>query len=186
MTLLTAVLSTVVSSVTMALDDPVPVHRPGCQHLYTVAQGERPARYIYRGTRHVTLANYHTLGRMEMCQRHKRRDQPLVRSYNRRLGAEHRARVIAARTVWQSAVASWYDDSGVTGCGFHAAYGIATFVVGCGGTVTLRGPGGRVVRATRDDSGPYVSGRTFDLDPVTRDALGCGDLCQVDWSIEST
>lgn len=163
-----------------------PAHhqRPGCPQLYTVAQGERPAVMIYQGTRRVTLQNLRAMGRMEMCQRYKKRDQPIVRSFDRRLASEHAARMEAASTPWQGpAIASWYDDSGTTGCGFHAAYGIATFVVGCGGTVLLKGPGGAVVRATRDDSGPYVAGRTFDLDPATKAALGCSDLCDVQYAI---
>jgi rare lipoprotein A (peptidoglycan hydrolase) len=32
-----------------------------------------------------------------------------------------------------------------------------------------------------DDRGPYVSGRTFDLNVNLRDAIGCPDLCDVTW-----
>jgi hypothetical protein len=165
--------------------DAIHIHhhsRPGCPKTYTVAMGERAARYIYRGTRHVTMKNYRALGRYEMCQRNKRRDQPVVRAYDRHQWLLHRERVIEANRQWSSAIASWYDDSGTTGCGFHTTYGIATFTVGCGGHVILRGPGGEVT-ATRDDSGPYVSGRAFDLNPTTKAALGCSDLCSVEYSI---
>jgi hypothetical protein len=160
-------------------------HRSGCPQLYSVSQGERPAVHIYRGTRRVTLQNLRTMGRMEMCQRYKKRDQPIVRVFDRRLASAHAARVEAADTPWQGpAVASWYYDAGTTGCGFHATYGIATFVTGCGGIVRLRNPStGAVVIATRDDSGPYVAGRTFDLDPATKAALGCSDLCDVQYAL---
>jgi hypothetical protein len=169
--------------ITVATIMPAPVtHHPGCTKTYTVAMGERAARSTYAGTRHVTMKNLRALGRYEMCQRNKRRDQPILRDYDRRLDRLHKVRVTDASASWSNAVASWYDDSGTTGCGFHATYGIATFVVGCGGSVRLRGPGGTVT-AIRDDSGPYVSGRTFDLDPVTKAALGCSDLCTVEYSI---
>lgn len=82
-------------------------------------------------------------------------------------------------------LASWYYDQGLpTGCGFHATYGIATLLPGvpCGGKVRICHNSSCVI-ATRDDSGPYVSGRTFDLDPVTRNALGCGGLCEVTYAI---
>lgn len=155
-------------------------HRP-CDKLFTVKMDERAANAVYRGTRHVTLRNLRLLGYMERCQRNPSA-QWFARSYNRARWQQHFRRVQDASTPWRHAIASWYYDSGTTGCGFHATYGIATFVVGCGGTVRLKGPGGAVVTATRDDSGPYVGGRTFDLDPSTKAALGCGDLCDVQWA----
>lgn len=176
-----AILAAVASIGTITIPAIHTHHHPGCPVVYTIAQGERPARIIYSGTRHVTRANFFTLGRMEMCQ-HTKKDQAIVRTYNHQLADEHTQRVIEANRVWSSAIASWYYDAGTTGCGFHATYGIATFIVPCGGQVILRGPGGEVT-ATRDDSGPYISGRTFDLDPVTKAALGCGDLCDVQYSI---
>jgi hypothetical protein len=155
--------------------------RPGCPKTFTLAMGERATRHIYAGTRHVTRENHRALHRYVKCQRN-RHNRPKLRVYDRQLRREHDQRVIEANRHWYYAIASWYYDAGTTGCGFHATYGIATFVVGCGGHVILRGPGGEVT-ATRDDSGPYVSGRTFDLDPVTKAALGCSDLCTVQYSI---
>ncbi len=96
------------------------------------------------------------------------------------------------RRVWKAksksapmhgpAIASWYNDAGGTGCGFHATYGIATLIAPCGSRVQICN-GSTCIVATRDDSGPYVAGRTFDLDPSSRAALGCGGLCSVRWRL---
>lgn len=75
-------------------------------------------------------------------------------------------------TAMHPAVASWYyDDTGATGCGFQAEYGVANKTLPCGTKVTLS-YGGRTVVATVDDRGPYIPGRTYDLGINTRNALG--------------
>jgi rare lipoprotein A len=68
-------------------------------------------------------------------------------------------------------VASWYYDAGNTACGFHATYGVANKTLPCGTRVTLS-YGGRTVVATVDDRGPYVYGRSFDLNQNTARYLG--------------
>jgi rare lipoprotein A len=68
-------------------------------------------------------------------------------------------------------VASWYYDGGDTACGFHATYGVANKTLPCGTKVTLS-YGGHTVVATVDDRGPYVYGRTFDLNQNTARYLG--------------
>lgn len=68
-------------------------------------------------------------------------------------------------------VASWYYDGGATACGFHATYGVANRALPCGTHVTMR-RGGRVVTAVVDDRGPYVWGRSWDLNQNTAAALG--------------
>jgi rare lipoprotein A len=72
-------------------------------------------------------------------------------------------------------VASWYYDGGATGCGFHAGLGVANKSLPCGTHVTF-GYGGRTVTAVVDDRGPYVGGRTFDLNQNTAAALGFGGV----------
>jgi rare lipoprotein A len=69
------------------------------------------------------------------------------------------------------AIASWYYDAGSTACGFHATYGVANRTLPCGTKVTLS-YGGRTVIATVDDRGPFVSGRSFDLNQNTARNLG--------------
>jgi rare lipoprotein A len=68
-------------------------------------------------------------------------------------------------------VASWYYDAGQTACGFHAGYGVASKSLPCGTRVTFS-YGGRSVVAVVDDRGPYVAGRTYDLNQNTAATLG--------------
>jgi rare lipoprotein A (peptidoglycan hydrolase) len=88
--------------------------------------------------------------------------------------------VTAPPPSMQPAVASWYNDAGQTACGFHARLGFASRWLPCGARVLMRGPGGSVI-AVMQDRGPYVGGRTFDLNPALKAALGCGDLCTLAW-----
>jgi len=78
------------------------------------------------------------------------------------------------------AVTSWYYDGGNTASGFHAYYGVANLSLPCGTTVSLSS-GGRTVQAVVDDRGPYVGGRTWDLNQNTAAALGFGGVGMV-WS----
>ena len=82
--------------------------------------------------------------------------------------------------VFRQALASWYDDSGSTACGFHAGYGVANKDLPCGTQVTFR-YGGHTVTATVDDRGPYVGGREYDLNQNTAAALGFSGVDTV-WS----
>jgi rare lipoprotein A len=74
-------------------------------------------------------------------------------------------------TVFEQAIASWYYDSGNTACGFHARFGVASPGLPCGTKVTFRS-GASQVTATVDDRGPFVSGRSWDLNQNTAAALG--------------
>jgi rare lipoprotein A (peptidoglycan hydrolase) len=82
--------------------------------------------------------------------------------------------------VYQQQLASWYDDGGTTACGFHATYGVANLSLPCGTKVNFE-YGGRTVEAVVDDRGPYVGGRTWDLNQNTAAALGFGGVGAV-WS----
>ncbi len=75
-------------------------------------------------------------------------------------------------------VASWYYDQGNTACGFHATYGVANRTLPCGTKVTIS-YGRRTVVATVDDRGPYVYGRSFDLNQNTARFLGMWGVAQV-------
>jgi hypothetical protein len=78
-------------------------------------------------------------------------------------------------TVFSQAVASWYQDAGSTACGYHAYYGVANLSLPCGTKVTFTYHG-RTVTATVDDRGPYIAGRTWDLNQNTAGALGFGGV----------
>ena len=81
---------------------------------------------------------------------------------------------------WRSRPPSWYYDAGATASGRHYRYGFASLRYGSewGKHVRfcyrMRCTTGRL-----DDHGPYIAGRTFDLNPALKQALGCSDLCAV-------
>lgn len=80
----------------------------------------------------------------------------------------------------QEALASWFEDAGATACGTHYALGFAHVAgIPCGARVEFCAV--RCVIGVREDSGPYVAGREFDLNPGLKAALGCSDLCRVRW-----
>jgi hypothetical protein len=83
---------------------------------------------------------------------------------------------------FHQSVASWYDDSGATACGFHAGLGVANKTLPCGTKVTFR-YGGRTVTATVDDRGPFVAGRDWDLNQNTAAALGMDGVVTLDSSV---
>ncbi|MCL2418134.1 MAG: septal ring lytic transglycosylase RlpA family protein [Conexibacteraceae bacterium] len=85
-------------------------------------------------------------------------------------------------TALTPAVASWYYDAGNTACGFHAYYGVANKTLPCGTHVTIS-YGGRSVVATVDDRGPYVYGRSFDLNQNISRYLGMYGVATVLTSI---
>lgn len=145
-----------------------------CSKTYTTRMADRAIRVTYSGTRTVTHRERKRLWLYLRCQR-RPWNKPVVWRYWQTRTHAWKLRLNPPMTG--PVTASWYYDAGTTGCGFHASYGIATFVVPCGGHVLLR-YGSRTVLATRDDSGPYVGGRVFDLDPATKAALGCSDLCR--------
>lgn len=97
-----------------------------------------------------------------------------VRFSGDRVNAKSTAPVGSVST-YSPSVASWYSDGGSTACGFHAYYGVANRSLPCGTRVQFE-YGGRTVTATVDDRGPYVGGRTWDLNQNTAGALGFGGV----------
>ena len=83
----------------------------------------------------------------------------------------------------RSALASWYADDGPGACGYGAQGGLrfASLILRCGTRIRICHRG--CVTATMSDHGPYVAGRTFDLNVNLRNAIGCGDLCTVRWRL---
>ena len=75
-------------------------------------------------------------------------------------------------------VASWYYDYGNTACGFHAEYGVANKTLPCETHVRISYDG-RSVEATVDDRGPYVYGRSYDLDQTVSRVLGMSGVATV-------
>jgi hypothetical protein len=149
-----------------------PAHkRAACQRTYTVAMGVRAIDATFSGGLPANTGQTARLRRYIRCQRNR-----AARPYLRHLWTAH----ATPAPMLGPATASWYYDAGSTGCGFHAALGVATLIAPCGSRLRICN-GSACIVATRDDSGPYVAGRTFDLDPSARAALGCADLCAVTW-----
>lgn len=155
-----------------------PAHHPGCHRTFTVRMAMIATDATFRGTKDVSRAEWRREFYYQRCQRNPQA-RPFV-AWDRRQD----------RAQWQErrnpplhgpVIASWFDDSGATACGTHYTYGFASLFLPCGATVTMRGPSGALVRATMEDHGPYVGGRTFDLNPGLKAALGCGDICSVWW-----
>ncbi len=164
----------IVASIALALSPAAHHHNPaGCERTYTVSMAVRAIDATYGSDLPATVSQTGRLKRYIRCQR-----SPAAEPY---LLGVWKGQSTAA-PLQGPAVASWYDDGGSTGCGFHASYGVATFVGPCGSRVQICN-GSNCIVATRDDSGPYVGGRTFDLDPAARAALGCSDLCAVTWRL---
>lgn len=158
-----------------------PAARP-CDQLFTPEMGRRAALAVYRGTRRVSRRNLRLLGYLERCQRDPS-NQPRVRAYDRARGREHDARIRVSETPPLSyAVASWYEDAGNTASGYHVYYGVANKDLAFG-TRVLFIYRGRSVEAIVDDRGPYIAGRTWDLNQNTAGALGFGGVDTVGYHI---
>jgi hypothetical protein len=82
-----------------------------------------------------------------------------------------------------TAVASWYYDAGQTASGLHYQLGFAALIFGSAWGTPVRFCAVRCATGRLDDHGPYVGGRTFDLNPALKAALGCGDICTVQWRV---
>lgn len=152
-----------------------------CEKTFTVKMGTRAVRAVYAGTRRVHMRERRMLGRIIRCQRNPAA-QPFLRAYT----ARHRHAWVLRRTAPPApvygALASWYEDAGATASGWHAYYGVANKVLPFGTRVTIA-YGGREIVAVVDDRGPYVGGRSWDLNQNTAAALGFGGVGYVRTSI---
>lgn len=83
---------------------------------------------------------------------------------------------------YHRAVASWYNDAGSTASGWHARYGVANKYLKFGTRIKFLYRH-RKVTAIVDDRGPYVAGRTWDLNQNTAHALGFDGVQTVSYQI---
>jgi hypothetical protein len=97
------------------------------------------------------------------------------------------AAILPTRAHAQQSVMSWYDDAGQTASGLHYTYGFAA--CGYGDCVPM---GTKIkfclhgcVIGQRDDSGPYIAGRAFDLNQNIAAAIGlqAAGVAAVHWQI---
>jgi hypothetical protein len=163
------------------LTGPHPDRDRGCHKTFTVRMDTRAARAIYRGTRPVSGAQTRLLERLERCQRPVDRPRAhRAHAYNVARRREWAQRRLDAQLI--PAIASWYDTEGVGACGYgtvQSGYRFASLFLACGTRIVICHYG--CVVATMSDHGPYIAGRTFDLNVNVRDAIGCGGICLVRW-----
>lgn len=74
-------------------------------------------------------------------------------------------------SAWSSAVVTWYDDKGGTSAGKNYTYRCAHKTLPFGTLVEIS-YNSKTITCVVDDRGPYVEGRTFDLNRAAADALG--------------
>lgn len=159
--------------------------RPGCAKTYSVAMVELAIHAAYSGTRDVSRRDIEHLRHFIYCRRN-----PMAWHYLRwELGFSRSQWNARRNPPLDYAVASWYDDGGSTASGFHSYYGVAVCGSGGGPCVSFGTKirfclNGRCVEAVADDHGPYVSGRSFDLNQNTAAALGFDGVGVVGYHIE--
>lgn len=82
------------------------------------------------------------------------------------------------------AVASWYEDGGSTASGRHYWYGFASLMFGSDWGQRVRFCfGRRCITGRLDDHGPYVYGRSFDLNQNIAGALGFSGVNQIRYRV---
>lgn len=155
-----------------------PNPHPGCPKTFTYHMDTRAAVAVYQFN-HVSQSNTRMLARIARCQRVHDNKQRAAR-FNRSQRALWHQRQLDANM--SHAVASWYNIDGTGSCGVgsvQAGYRFASLILRCGAVIRICHIG--CVDATMSDHGPYVSGRTFDLNVNLRDAISCSDICDVRW-----
>jgi hypothetical protein len=158
----------------------VPRHR-FCPKAFSLAMFDRAADRVYGSTRTPPVGSYGALWRFARCQR-----PPGSETWARRLwGRERSSWKVRRHPPMSTAVASWYQDAGATASGAHYFYGFASLILNFGTRVEFCYPAGSThcVVGTMDDHGPYVGGRTFDLNQNLASALGFGGVDVVAWRV---
>lgn len=109
----------------------------------------------------------------------------IMRDRARKLEEFQRKEAAAEQAEMRPALASWYGDHGTGACGVgdvQSGYRFASLFLRCGTAVKFCYRG-RCVEGIMSDHGPYVSGRTFDLNANLKAALGCSDLCSLTYRV---
>lgn len=155
------------------------VAHPGCAKTFTYHMDTRAAWAVYAGTREVPQLDVRMLRRIARCQR-----RPSNMERSRRFNAARRGEWLGRRAdlSMQPALASWYnlEGSGACGTGAQVGYHFASLILPCGAQIKICHYSACVV-GTMADHGPYVGGRTFDLNVNMRNALSCAGVCSVRW-----
>ena len=153
---------------------------PGCKKTFTMPMDTRAAWIVYAGSRRVRVREVRMLRRIARCQR-RPRNIPRARRFNAARRSDWLVRRADLSMSW--ALVSYYTDGGGGACAIgdvQSGYRFASLFLPCGAMVRMC-HGSNCVDAMMSDHGPYVGGRTFDLNDNLRAALGCGGLCEIRW-----
>ena len=90
-----------------------------------------------------------------------------------------------ANHINTSSTASWYNDrSGRTASGMRTTYGVAHKTLPFGTKVHITNPhNGKSVTAVVTDRGPFVKGRSFDINQNCKSSLGFSGVGRLLFSI---
>lgn len=93
------------------------------------------------------------------------------------------ARTLNTNSTQQTA--SWYNDrSGRTASGMRATYGVAHKTLPFGTQVRITNPrNGKSVTAVVTDRGPFVRGRSFDINQNCKSSLGFNGVGRLSFAI---
>jgi rare lipoprotein A (peptidoglycan hydrolase) len=169
-----------------------------CSALFVPTQFNHMLHRAYRGTAEPVVGTYAALRVVSRCQIYPGGHRWAARAWRlvhyrwavRRRAERRHAAATPTPASMNVSTMSWYiDNESQTASGVHDYYGFAA--CGYGGCVPMGtriefcnvDDRARCVVATRDDSGPYVGGREFDLNQNVKAAIGFDGLGPVAWAI---
>jgi hypothetical protein len=174
----------------------VPQHEPpqrfqhvpeGCSHHFTIRMARRAVDAAYGGLGGVSAHRARKIGWYIRCQWNTQHRPQL-----HRMLSAHRSRWRHRRDhPMHSTAVSWYDDAGQTASGVHATMGFAACGMGLcvpmGARVEFCYPAGssHCIVGVRDDSGPYIPSRGYDLGQDLAGWLGIqqAGVAEVSWRL---
>lgn len=171
----------------LAITSPVLHSASACPKTFTYHMDTRAAGAVYAGTHRVRRSNVQMLSRIARCQR-VTTDIPRSKKFNasqRALWKSRRHEKLLDQNM-SPAIASYYTDEGIGACGYGDVQGglqFASLILRCGTMIKIC-HNSLCAFAKMVDHGPYVSGRTFDLNANLRAALACGGICAVRWRLK--
>lgn len=163
------------STVSLALAIPAvstAAPRPCNNKSFTIDMFRRAAITAYAGIRIPSSLDRAHLQRFLRCAR-RPGDKPVDHQiWSRSIKANYLRR----NPPMETTEVSWYSDAGATASGEHYTYGFAAcgdgLCVPMGTQIEFCRPAGHCIVGTRDDSGPYIGGRGFDLNQDLAAYLG--------------
>jgi hypothetical protein len=149
-----------------------------CHKTFDQRMIKRAIDAEFHAARSVSRQDRKDVARFIRCARPEVDKRAMRRYRHTSSMAWHQRRLDATMSY---AIASYYTTNGVGACGYgnvQGGYRFASLFLPCGAWVRFC-HGSRCAAAEMADHGPYIGGRTFDLNSNLRAALGCGGICSV-------